>query len=508
MSMIKIGMIGIAAVFLALLLKKEKGELALLVGIVASVLIFGYTLSRISFILDFLRELMDTLPVDPALLKALLKMLGITYVADFSASVCREAGYGSVAGQIELFAKLSIVALSIPELWVLLRLIEQMTGGVEMKKIAKILFWSVLFVWMIFLQPQNVMAAEADEIIKELDFTDINAQTQDLPEKMDFEKMVNKLVTEGTGGLDAGMICEYIADLFFYEITAAKPMFLQMFAIGLLFALYGKVMMTRQGYVSQMSFFIVYLGVVLLLLQSFALISEVVDQGIDRLVAFMTAFVPLYAATLFCSGNAASAGSFYQLAFGLMYLLELGMKFIFLPGVHVFVLLLLMDNLFEETKLGKMAQLFEDGIRLVLKGGLTAVMGIGVVQSLIVPARDRLSTNSIFNSISAVPGVGNTFGSAAEILLGSGILIKNSIGAAALILLLVIGMTPLLKSFCFSVMYRLTAAFLAPVADSRIAQCVQAAARGCALFCTIQLDALLLFFITTSIISVSTSFIY
>ena len=127
--MIKIGMIGIAAVFLALLLKKEKGELALLVGIAASVLIFGYTLSRISFILDFLRELMDTLPVDPALLKALLKMLGITYVADFSASVCREAGYGSVAGQMELFTKLSIVALSIPELWVLLRLIEQMTGG-------------------------------------------------------------------------------------------------------------------------------------------------------------------------------------------------------------------------------------------------------------------------------------------------------------------------------------------------------------------------------------------
>ena len=127
--MIKIGMIGIAAVFLALLLKKEKGELALLVGIAASVLIFGYTLSRISFILDFLRELMDTLPVDPALLKALLKMLGITYVADFSASVCREAGYGSVAGQMELFPKLSIVALSNPDLWLLLRLIEQMTGG-------------------------------------------------------------------------------------------------------------------------------------------------------------------------------------------------------------------------------------------------------------------------------------------------------------------------------------------------------------------------------------------
>lgn len=370
----------------------------------------------------------------------------------------------------------------------------------------KILVGMTLAVCIMFLHPVNVMAEDA--LLKELDFTDIEEQTQNLPEKLDFEDLVNQLVDKGMDGLDAGMLCEYVADLFFYEITAAKPMFLQMFAIGLLFEVYGKVMTTRQGYVSQMGFFIVYLGVVLLLLQSFSLIAEVVEKGIDRLTAFMTAFVPLYALTLFCSGNTASASAFYQLAFGLMYLLELGMKFIFLPGVHVFVLLLLMNNLFEETRLGKMAQLIEDGIRLILKGGMAAVTGIGVVQSLLVPARDRLSTNRIFHSISAVPGVGNTFGSAAEILLGSGILIKNSIGVAALLLLVVIGLTPLLKVFCFLVMYRLTAAFLAPVGDSRIAQCVQAAARGCTLFFTIQLDALLFFFITISMISVSTSFIY
>ena len=52
MSMIKIGMIGIAAVFLALLLKKEKGELALLVGIAASVLIFEAGRQPIHFSLD------------------------------------------------------------------------------------------------------------------------------------------------------------------------------------------------------------------------------------------------------------------------------------------------------------------------------------------------------------------------------------------------------------------------------------------------------------------------
>lgn len=128
MSMIKIGMIGIAAVFW-LFAEKRKGRAGVACGNCSIGFDFRIHTVKNFVYPGFLRELMDTLPVDPALLKALLKMLGITYVADFSASVCREAGYGSVAGQIELFAKLSIVALSIPELWVLLQLIEQMTGG-------------------------------------------------------------------------------------------------------------------------------------------------------------------------------------------------------------------------------------------------------------------------------------------------------------------------------------------------------------------------------------------
>ena len=364
---------------------------------------------------------------------------------------------------------------------------------------------------LLVILPQTVRAAEdtpMKEIIDELDFSEIEKQMEKVPPKLDFSQLVHNLAESGVDGFDAGEICTYIADLFFYEITEAKPLFLQLFSMGLLFALFGKMLLTKKGYVSEIGFFVGYMGIVMLLLQSFTLISDVVTKGMDRLVSFMTAFVPVYAATLFLSGNAMSAGVFYEMTFGLVYLLELAMKFIFLPGIHIFVLLLLMDHLFEETKLEKMAQLLEDGIRLVLKGGLAAVMGIGVVQSMIAPAKDRLSTSGLYHGLSAVPGVGNTFGSAAEVLLGCGILIKNSVGTAALVLLFVIGATPLLKTFCFTVMYRLLAALLAPVSDARIASCVQAAARGCTLFLSLQLDALLLFFITISMISASTSFIY
>lgn len=122
--MVKIGLIGIAAIFLAALFRKEKGEFSMLIVLVAGMLVFVYALARMQTILTFLKELIDRLPIDEAYLTPLFKMLGITYVADFAANFSRESGYSSLAGQMELFAKLSIIALSIPELMYLVDVLE------------------------------------------------------------------------------------------------------------------------------------------------------------------------------------------------------------------------------------------------------------------------------------------------------------------------------------------------------------------------------------------------
>ena len=122
--MVKIGLIGIAAIFLAAPLRKEKGEFSMLIVLVAGMLVFVYALARMPTILAFLKELIDRLPIDEAYLTPLFKMLGITYVADFAANFSRESGYSSLAGQMEFFAKLSIIALSIPELMYLVDVLE------------------------------------------------------------------------------------------------------------------------------------------------------------------------------------------------------------------------------------------------------------------------------------------------------------------------------------------------------------------------------------------------
>lgn len=121
--MLKIGFLGVSAALLALVVGKEKADYAVLVALAAGILIFAYIIAQISLVIDFVEGILGQLPFDTDYLWALFKMLGITYVAEFAANICRDAGYQSIAGQIEVFAKLSIVALSLPCLTCLVELV-------------------------------------------------------------------------------------------------------------------------------------------------------------------------------------------------------------------------------------------------------------------------------------------------------------------------------------------------------------------------------------------------
>ena len=107
-------MIGISAVVLATLIKKDRAELSLIIGISATVLIFLYVLSQIKVVISFVSGLIDMISLEETYYFQLLKMLGVAYVAEFASAVCKDSGHHAISGMIELFAKLSIVALSIP----------------------------------------------------------------------------------------------------------------------------------------------------------------------------------------------------------------------------------------------------------------------------------------------------------------------------------------------------------------------------------------------------------
>lgn len=123
MDIIKIAVLGIAGILIALPLKREKGEYSTLIAMVVCICIFFYLLTKVETILSFVRRLESLLPIDSRYVGMLVKMVGITYVAEFAANICKDAGYASIAGQIEVFAKLSILVVSVPVLGAFLEMV-------------------------------------------------------------------------------------------------------------------------------------------------------------------------------------------------------------------------------------------------------------------------------------------------------------------------------------------------------------------------------------------------
>lgn len=116
MDMIKIAILGIAGVLLAIPLRKEKGEYSVFISMAVCICIFVYILTKVESVVHFADQLQSLIGIDGTYIAMVLKMIGITYVAEFAMSICKDAGYAAIGNQIEIFAKLSILVISIPVL--------------------------------------------------------------------------------------------------------------------------------------------------------------------------------------------------------------------------------------------------------------------------------------------------------------------------------------------------------------------------------------------------------
>jgi len=120
MEVMTVGMLGVAAVLLAIQLKAVRSEYATYLILASGILLAFYTVNRWETVLQMLRQFMEQLPVDTVYVMSLLKMIGIAYTIQLCAGLCKDAGYSSVAGQIEIFGKLTILSLSLPMVLALL----------------------------------------------------------------------------------------------------------------------------------------------------------------------------------------------------------------------------------------------------------------------------------------------------------------------------------------------------------------------------------------------------
>lgn len=124
-EMIKVGMLGIVGVLLAVQFKANKPEYGMYIGFAMGIMLFGYGIHQIQAVIEQFERIRGFLGDSKQYLTVLLRVIGVTYICEFSSGICKDAGYGSIAEQIEIFGKLSVMFAGIP---ILFAVIEQIQG--------------------------------------------------------------------------------------------------------------------------------------------------------------------------------------------------------------------------------------------------------------------------------------------------------------------------------------------------------------------------------------------
>ena len=124
MTIIQAAVLGITAVALAVQLKPLRQEYSVYLILAAGLVIGFFSISRLELILDTVRAIGSQIRVKNIYLGTLLKMVGITYIAEFASGICRDAGFSALGTQVEMFGKLSILAVSAPVLQALLETLQ------------------------------------------------------------------------------------------------------------------------------------------------------------------------------------------------------------------------------------------------------------------------------------------------------------------------------------------------------------------------------------------------
>lgn len=127
--MIKVAVLGVGAAILAAWLKSIKQEYSLWILLGAGIFLSVFVAGKLEAIVEELRFLQTYVSNYGPYVKLLLKIIGITYLAEISADLCKDAGANALASQIELFGKLSILVLCMPVMTSLLETIDRFLGG-------------------------------------------------------------------------------------------------------------------------------------------------------------------------------------------------------------------------------------------------------------------------------------------------------------------------------------------------------------------------------------------
>lgn len=348
---------------------------------------------------------------------------------------------------------------------------------------------------------ENIQDAWLKEFLQETDVSKIDELLEEIfpNDNISFQEILDLLLNEEKT-IPVEKITDYISGLLFDAIRKNRMAIVFLFVLSLISAFFSNFVNVFQNkQISSIGFYVVYLLMISVCLQAFHLTIIGIETSIGQLVTFMKFFSPIYFISMAISVGSVSSISFYNIVILLIYIVELVIFRLLLPFVHIYLTMQILNFLSEEDVLSKCSELIQMAVDWSIKFLLAAITGISLVEGLLSPAIDTVKRNALTKGVEMIPGLGDVVGGTGEMLLGVAVLVKNGIGVAGAIIIISICMVPVLNMAVVTLMYKLLAAIVQPLAEKRFTETIASMGEGYLLLLKIEIAAAALFLITIAV---------
>jgi len=387
---------------------------------------------------------------------------------------------------------------------------------VELMK--KILFILILF----FVLPQTVRADNGDrekqlmeefrlgveEQINSIDtqewenFIDqLPAESKAVMGNSGIRDLIRNLVT-GKFSFDIKKIFQEIGDYFFKEILANLDIMAKIVVLAVICGILNNLRGAFENEsIGEISHFVCYLLIVILIVQSFSLLLANGRETIQSMVTFMQLLFPTLLTLLVAMGGFASSAIFQPAIALLVSIVSTFLRDILLPLILFSAILVVINNLSEKIQLSKLAGLVRGACAWILGSLFTIFLAVLTIQGVTAASFDGISIRTAKYAIDTfIPIVGGMFSDTVDTIIGCSLLVKNAVGIIGLVVLACICLFPALKILAMVFIYRLSAALLEPIADSKVVNCLNEIANVLIILFVTVVSVGIMFFISVTLL--------
>lgn len=329
----------------------------------------------------------------------------------------------------------------------------------------RIFLLTLLF--LLILTRTNDISAKETKLNEDM-FTNVENTLKDKEIDLSYTQLVKQLIHGNVKGV-LHTIKAKMKEVFLNRMLIQKDLIREILLIAFTAAIFKNLSDSFfQQSTANSAFYITYVILCGVMVHSFFYLNKTVTQLVTLMADYMKGMIMAYSLAVVSTSGITTSTTVYEFYLLLIYAMTTLTNVVLLPMIKILFVLKIINHISKEEHFSRLCKTLEGVIKFLLKGFLSVLLGVQLIQSMILPAVDSMKNTVLQKGMSAIPGIGSGLNSAMTMVIGSAVVIKNSIGAVGILVLIVIIVPPVIEITAVVLTYLLAGIMIQPISDKRI----------------------------------------